>query len=43
MSNTHLIDLRSDTVTKPSAQMREVMAAAEVAMMFMVKIRPLTP
>jgi threonine aldolase len=30
MSNTHLIDLRSDTVTKPSAQMREVMAAAEV-------------
>ena len=25
-----LIDLRSDTVTKPSAQMREVMAAAEV-------------
>ena len=30
MSNTHLIDLRSDTVTKPSAQMREFMAAAEV-------------
>lgn len=30
MSNTNLIDLRSDTVTKPSAQMREVMAAAEV-------------
>lgn len=30
MSNAHLIDLRSDTVTKPSAQMREVMAAAEV-------------
>jgi threonine aldolase len=30
MSNTNLIDLRSDTVTKPSARMREVMAAAEV-------------
>ena len=30
MSNINLIDLRSDTVTKPSAQMREVMAAAEV-------------
>jgi threonine aldolase len=30
MSNPVLIDLRSDTVTKPSAQMREVMAAAEV-------------
>jgi threonine aldolase len=30
MSSQALIDLRSDTVTKPSAQMREVMAAAEV-------------
>ena len=30
MNSMHLIDLRSDTVTKPSAQMREVMAAAEV-------------
>ena len=30
MSSPVLIDLRSDTVTKPSAQMREVMAAAEV-------------
>ena len=30
MSNTHLIDLRSDTVTKPSVQMREFMATAEV-------------
>jgi threonine aldolase len=30
MSSPALIDLRSDTVTKPSAQMREVMAAAEV-------------
>ena len=43
MSNTNLIDLRSDTVTKPSAQMREVMAAAEVGDDVMVKIQQLTP
>jgi len=30
MSSPVFIDLRSDTVTRPSAQMREVMAAAEV-------------
>ena len=30
MSETHIVDLRSDTVTKPSRGMREAMAGAEV-------------
>ena len=29
-SDVHVIDLRSDTVTKPSKEMRQAMAAAEV-------------
>jgi len=33
-----LIDLRSDTVTKPSETMRAAMAAAEVGTMFTAKI-----
>ena len=30
MTDSHLIDLRSDTVTKPSPEMRKAMAEAEV-------------
>ena len=36
-----VIDLRSDTVTKPSPAMRQAMAEAEVGEMFISKIRRL--
>lgn len=34
------VDLRSDTVTKPTPEMREAMAEAEVGMMYTAMIRP---
>jgi threonine aldolase len=40
MSNMKYIDLRSDTVTKPSAEMRQVMFEAEVGDDVLVKILP---
>ena len=36
-----MIDLRSDTVTKPSKEMLQAMYEAEVEMMFMEKTLPL--
>jgi hypothetical protein len=36
-----MIDFRSDTVTKPSAAMKEAMFSAEVEMMFLVRTQVL--